>query len=498
MIRPAVIPGLLIGGFAILATMCSTLLADEAKGPKPTAATFSGYKIHNKETEAALALVVEVSIPDLTNGTHFERFPLKGIRNQDGAGGSTSRGLVGCGPFGSGGSTTSIRFEGPVPRHIEVNFHHAWHPVKGPERQFAGELKAPWLGEVRKNYANGAQARAYFDKPIPILDEHPELLQSLLSGRFAWKSSAPLLAPADRPEDPCLSVKDPTVVRFDDRWHLFYTIRSRKRTHQIEYCSFPTWEDASKAERHVLKLSDGYFCAPQVFYFTPQKKWYLLYQVNEPARKVALQPAFSTSDKVADPTSWSKPTLLFNEHPDNVRSWIDFWIICDEEKAHLFFTSNDGRMWRSETKLADFPTGWRWPRVVLRGDIFEASHTYLLKGMDRYLTLVEAQGAGGQRYYKAYLAERLDGEWKPLAATREQPFADHGNVYSGEKWSDSISHGELLRVGHDERLEVDPARLQFLYQGVSDAARKGKVYGDIPWRLGLLTSQTMALPPDGR
>ena len=61
-------------------------------------------------------------------------------------------------------------------------------------------------------------------------------------------------------------------------------------------------------------------------------------------------------------------------------------------------------------------------------------------------------------------------------------------TFQGRKWSDSFSHGELLRAGRDERLEVDPERLQFLYQGVSDAERKGKAYGAIPWRLGLLTA----------
>src|SRR5262249_14428512 len=88
---------------------------------------------------------------------------------------------------------------------------------------------------------------------------------------------------------------------------------------------------------------------------------------------------------------------------------------------------------------------------------------------------------------KAYLADRLDGEWKPLAASKENPFASSKNTaHSGTHWTDSISHGELVRVGHDETLEVDPAKLQFLFQGVSDAARKGKPYGEIPWRLGIL------------
>ena len=35
-------------------------------------------------------------------------------------------------------------------------------------------------------------------------------------------------------------------------------------------------------------------------------------------------------------------------------------------------------------------------------------------------------------------------------------------------------------------LEVDPVNLRFLFQGVTDEAKRGKAYGDIPWRLGIL------------
>jgi hypothetical protein len=44
----------------------------------------------------------------------------------------------------------------------------------------------------------------------------------------------------------------------------------------------------------------------------------------------------------------------------------------------------------------------------------------------------------------------------------------------------------LVRTGIDERLEVDPAGLRFVFQGVLDEERRGKDYGAIPWRLGLL------------
>jgi hypothetical protein len=53
-------------------------------------------------------------------------------------------------------------------------------------------------------------------------------------------------------------------------------------------------------------------------------------------------------------------------------------------------------------------------------------------------------------------------------------------------WTTNVSHGELLRAANDERLEVDPAHLRFLFQGADDRQYRGNPYGKIPWRLGLL------------
>jgi hypothetical protein len=213
----------------------------------------------------------------------------------------------------------------------------------------------------------------------------------------------------------------------------------------------------------------------------------MIYQAIDRSRKPSLQPAYSTTNDITDPNSWSKPELLFSAQPDNVKMWIDFWVICDSTHAYLFFTSLNGRMWRSETKLQDFPGGWSQPRVVIRGDIFEASHTYRLKGLNKFLTIIEAQ-AGGRRYYKAYLAERLDGQWIPLAATKEKAFAGPVNTRNiSTHWTDLFSHGELIRDGYDQTLVVDPAYVRLLFQGVSDEDKRGKKYGEIPWRLGILT-----------
>ena len=103
------------------------------------------------------------------------------------------------------------------------------------------------------------------------------------------------------------------------------------------------------------------------------------------------------------------------------------------------------------------------------------------------ITVIEAQNGHGWRYFKSYVADRLDGRWAPLAGEKDRAFASMKNVTQPHgRWTDAVSHGELIRAGHDERLEVDPADTRLLIQGVLDKDKAGKAYGDIPWRIGLL------------
>jgi len=328
-------------------------------------------------------------------------------------------------------------------------------------------------------------------------------LESSLKGKFLWKLSPPLLAAEEGREDHCYSVKDFSVVFYKGRWHVFHTTRSAIRSHRVEYVSFRRWEEANASKRHVLKCTgEDYIAAPQVFYFRPQKKWYLIYQIIEKGRKPALQPGYSTTENIEDPDSWTPAELIFPEHPKNIRMWIDFWVVCDERRAYLFFSSLDGRFWRSSTDLKDFPSGFGPCQVVLRANergwrLHEASCTYKLKGTNKYLSIIECvrkAPPSGRRFYVAYLADKLDGEWRPLAASLEKPFASTDNVIQPEpRWTDNISHGELIRAGCDETLTVDPANLRFVIQGVLAKDVAGKKYGEIPWRLGVLM-QVQPLP----
>jgi hypothetical protein len=306
-----------------------------------------------------------------------------------------------------------------------------------------------------------------------------------------WTSSDMLIAPVSDESHEIVSVKDPTVVRFNDMWHVYATTANKQGNWSIVYLTFKEWSEAALAKPYYIDSNPhltGYHCAPFVFYFRPHKKWYLIYQSQHPT--------YSTTDDLSKPETWTKPASFFTGKPDSApRLWIDYWIICDNSHAYLFFTGDNGRFYRCRTTLEEFPRGMSDPEIALeetRDKLFEGSMTYKIKGTDKYLTLIEALGP--TRHYRAFLADRLDGKWTPLAGadTHEQPFAGIHNLKFDENdrpWSGEVSHGELIRDGYDETVTIDPANLQMLYQGRHPAS-DGLPYHELPYRLGLLTQQS--------
>jgi hypothetical protein len=60
-------------------------------------------------------------------------------------------------------------------------------------------------------------------------------------------------------------------------------------------------------------------------------------------------------------------------------------------------------------------------------------------------------------------------------------------MFPSRQWTNDISHGELIRTGYDQNLEIDPCHLRPFYQGLNPAGDDGGPYSQIPWQLGLLT-----------
>ncbi|MFC3996017.1 non-reducing end alpha-L-arabinofuranosidase family hydrolase [Nocardiopsis sediminis] len=317
-----------------------------------------------------------------------------------------------------------------------------------------------------------------------------------LPTEFQWSSSGPLIAPQPDAAHDIVSVKDPTVVHHDGAWHVFATTANTDGAWHLTYLTFTDWDQAGSARQHHLDttpIGPGYRAAPQVFYFAPQQMWYLVYQTGPPS--------YSTNTDISDPDGWTAPRTFIDEVPPIVEEngdgfWLDFWVTCDTATCHLFASDDNGHLYRAETSAGSFPDGFAGAETEIaledgKYDLFEASNVYKVAGSDTYLLIVEAIGASGRRYFRSWTSTALDGQWTPLAATEGAPFAGAANVdFPAGRWTEDISHGELIRSGTDQAMEIDPCGLRYLYQGMDPSS--GGDYSQLPWRLGLLTQTNSA------
>ncbi|MFI2435307.1 non-reducing end alpha-L-arabinofuranosidase family hydrolase [Streptomyces sp. NPDC018693] len=311
-----------------------------------------------------------------------------------------------------------------------------------------------------------------------------------LPSRYSWSSSGPLISPKPDATHNVAGIKDPTVVQYNGKYHVFASVASSSG-YNLVYLNFSDWSQAGSATHHYLDRSAigrGYRAAPQVFYYAPQRLWYLVYQTGNAS--------YSTNPDISNPNGWSAPRNFYASMPDIIRQnignghWVDMWVICDSADCYLFSSDDNGHLYRSQTTVGQFPNGFTNTVIAARDSnryaLFEASNVYKVQGSNQYLLLVEAIGSDGRRYFRSWTATSLAGSWTPLAASESNPFARATNVsFPSGTWTRDISHGEMIRAGHDQTLTIPACRLQYLYQGMNPNA--GGDYNLLPWRLGLLT-----------
>ena len=171
------------------------------------------------------------------------------------------------------------------------------------------------------------------------------------------------------------------------------------------------------------------------------------------------------------------------------------WVICDTANCFLFSSDDNGRLFRSQTTLSNFPNGMSEPVIALQDSkyaLFEAANVYKVEGTNQYLLIVEAIGNDGQRYFRSWTSNSISGTWSQLAASESNPFARSSNVqFSGTPWTKSISHGEVVRTNVDQTLTISGCKLRYLYQGV-DPNVNAPDYNSQPWKLGLLSQTNSA------
>ncbi|MFF9809186.1 non-reducing end alpha-L-arabinofuranosidase family hydrolase [Streptomyces coeruleorubidus] len=96
-----------------------------------------------------------------------------------------------------------------------------------------------------------------------------------LPERFTWSSSGPLISPKPDAGHPILAVEDPTVFRYRDGWHVYFTTADTAGRWSLGYTSFARWSEAGSAPQTFLDatpdIGSRYAAAPQIFSFAPQE-----------------------------------------------------------------------------------------------------------------------------------------------------------------------------------------------------------------------------------
>jgi len=316
------------------------------------------------------------------------------------------------------------------------------------------------------------------------------LYAQTLPTSFSWTSTGPLISPKNDSSHNMIAVKDPSTVYYNGQYIVYASSVNSAGNYGMEYLHFTDWSQAGAATPYFMdsnpNIGSGYHTAPQVFYFAPQNKWYLIFQSG--------QPQYSTNSDPTQPQNWSAPKNFFASQPSSVSNWIDFWIISDSTNVYLFFCGDNGNFYRSSTSLANFPNGFNTPVIVYTDsefNLFEADNVYTVEQTGTYLADIECIGSDGHRFFRALSATNLGGTWTALGNTANlnTPFLGAHNVtfQSGvSNWTSDFSSGGAVIDGYDSTDSINLNNLTFLYQG--DVPNSDS-YNLIPWQLALVTSK---------
>lgn len=287
-----------------------------------------------------------------------------------------------------------------------------------------------------------------------------------------WNVDDPILFRTKAEPFDHFAVKDPTIVFTNGRYHMFYTGANASGGWQMLYSTATTLEGFRTAPHVFLtRISESYFAAPEVFFFEPQGLWYLIYQDG------TFGAAYATTNNIADPNSWSGPHSL---GISGNLGW-DYYVICDTASCYMYNSPDDGsrRIFLRRTSLSSFPTGWSAPTISLT-DTFEGVNVYRSIADGQYYLVVE--DLLDNRYYELWTSTSAGGPWTRVS----EKWAWRGNLtFNGSAWTNNVSHGDILRAGINQRLEIsDINHVDFLIQGTTQLSCCP--YQQIPWDLGII------------
>jgi len=196
---------------------------------------------------------------------------------------------------------------------------------------------------------------------------------------------------ADQPEvgldAQLLAVKDSTVVRYNNKWHVFASTASSTGGYNMMYTSFVDRTQAASTRQFYLDrlaVGAGDRAAPQVFYFAPKNQWYRVYQTG--------LPSFSTTRHQQSRIVVGTPKLSELNALD-----------CPAEHSPRLRGGFLGRFRQRELVSVLLHRHGRVPLEQVR----------TVGSSNQYLLVVEAIGGNGKRYFRSWTANGITGSWLP-------------------------------------------------------------------------------------
>jgi hypothetical protein len=300
----------------------------------------------------------------------------------------------------------------------------------------------------------------------------------VLPSQYNWTSTDALAEPQD-----WISLRDFTTAPYKGKTLVYATtFAGPSKWSSMSFGLISDWSEMGYASQTALESPT---VSPNLIYFAPKDIWVLAYQWTSTLL------SYRTSKDPSDPKKWSEAKGLLpssvNLPRDCVTGPIDAALIGDDERMHLFWACDNGRIYRVDMPIGDFPGTFGADYEVALEDqnklnVFEAPQIYRLKDQQKYLMTVEAIGRVG-RFMRSFTSDSLTGAWVPNAATEGTPFAGYYN--SDADWTKDVSQGELVRVSADQTMTVDPCNLELLYTGYDPRIQGG--FNEIPYRPAVLT-----------
>lgn len=140
---------------------------------------------------------------------------------------------------------------------------------------------------------------------------------------------------------------------------------------------------------------------------------------------------------------------------------IDFRVVSDgKDSVYCFYSAQDGSRTtkRRSTSINNFPYGWKYYDVVAT-ETFEAVHVYKNKTNNKYYMIVDDI----QRHFELWAANHPEGKFTKIAEKRA---SKDRLILQDNPWTDQVSHGEIIRLGVDEKMEIEDINTcQILIQG---------------------------------